>query len=839
MKFIFFVLLALLFNRPIASAQTAVFSDSIVVEKLFNYSKSQPSEILFVHLDKTIYTNNEQVWFSAYFINDDTVAINRHNYLSVSIVREDNKQISLENKYLIADGLCFGNLSLPDTLHPGKYMFTAFSNVVDQNNKPVAIFSQLIIIKSVVINTIKASLTLADSISLQALVKVEDEFFHSINNATVNYTINGQAFKTLLSNDKGIAVIPILQRIEAQIVQVKVSVNNENQLLSLAIPGSKKDSNIVARFYPESGNLIAGVESKVGIETTMSNGSPLSVKGILYKNDIPVDTIYTADNGLASFRITPNSGDNFLMKLFDRNKQAFEFSLPEILANGVAISMEGALTGDTAIFNISSSIPKYLQVYIHNDANLFGSVSVDATQENKKIKLILNDMPTGIVTITVTDDSGRPLAERLFFAHFFKRPSTTATTDTSTYSRHAKVTLKVKLDDFENNSLTGIVSIACVQANRLTNASRNDIETYVYLKHLFENIPPTMGRQIENEMYMENLLLIKGWRRYTWQTLMKASLDSAVQLQSIPITGRTYIEERISKKAVELIIIRDSSLDLFSTEKEGRFVLNPIAISIQEGRKVFMSVNNNTYAKKNELRAFYNIDTQLDLYKGTFKNNKINNEMKFNIEINNPQKAILNDLIPFFNFIPFVTSTNYINDKELNDQEIPGLTRLKEVVIKSKKDNLLKGIFGSGMGPNDCGDYICQEGILNCPYHYDDIMNRTPVKGEWYWVPSTNYNPDKKPYYGCEIVKKQTAINIPGVYLTREFYGVEQKQKDVAVPEYLSTIFWKPGVIINTEKNTEFSFYTSDITGNFKVIIQGVTDNKDVVYKEINFKVVD
>ena len=240
-----------------------------------------------------------------------------------------------------------------------------------------------------------------------------------------------------------------------------------------------------------------------------------------------------------------------------------------------------------------------------------------------------------------------------------------------------------------------------------------------------------------------------------------------------------------------------------------------------------------------ELKGFYNIDTKINLYGSGTRNNKYNSNMKFNIEINNPQKDILKDLIPSFNFTPFVTSTNYINDKELNDQEIPGLTRLKEVVIKSKKDNLLKGIFGSGMGPNDCGDYICQDGILNCPYHYDDIMNRTPEKGAWYWVPSTNYNPEKKPYYGCEFVKKQTAINIPGVYFSREFYGVEQKRKDLAVPEYLSTIFWKPGVIVNTQKEVEFSFYTSDIIGNFKVIIQGVTANKDVMYKEVNFRVVN
>lgn len=43
-------------------------------------------------------------------------------------------------------------------------------------------------------------------------------------------------------------------------------------------------------------------------------------------------------------------------------------------------------------------------------------------------------------------------------------------------------------------------------------------------------------------------------------------------------------------------------------------------------------------------------------------------------------------------------------------------------------------------------------------------------------------------------------------------------------------------MVLNREKETEFSFYTGDITGVFKIIIQGITDN-DVVYSENKFEV--
>lgn len=41
--------------------------------------------------------------------------------------------------------------------------------------------------------------------------------------------------------------------------------------------------------------------------------------------------------------------------------------------------------------------------------------------------------------------------------------------------------------------------------------------------------------------------------------------------------------------------------------------------------------------------------------------------------------------------------------------------------------------------------------------------------------------------------------------------------------------------MLSKDKETELSFYTSDIPGKFRIVVQGVTD-KDVVYAEAYYE---
>ncbi|MGF1585268.1 MAG: hypothetical protein ACFCUM_08110 [Bacteroidales bacterium] len=58
------------------------------------------------------------------------------------------------------------------------------------------------------------------------------------------------------------------------------------------------------------------------------------------------------------------------------------------------------------------------------------------------------------------------------------------------------------------------------------------------------------------------------------------------------------------------------------------------------------------------------------------------------------------------------------------------------------------------------------------------------------------------------------------------------------IPDLRQTLFWKPDIFLNHESEIEtISFYTGDLTGDFKVIIEGVTDEGDYISKYINIRI--
>jgi len=165
------------------------------------------------------------------------------------------------------------------------------------------------------------------------------------------------------------------------------------------------------------------------------------------------------------------------------------------------------------------------------------------------------------------------------------------------------------------------------------------------------------------------------------------------------------------------------------------------------------------------------------------------------------------------------------NNAELILKNDEKAIRLKEVVIHNKTDNSF-----NGTGANACGDYVCSYNNLNCRNHPNGTPgNHPPITGGMY-----NVNGIPTLYQGCTVVDQNIFTLIKGIHLQKEFYLSDYK--DPVEPAFFSTIYWNYATILNTGKETELSFYTSDITGKFKIVVQGIT-NKDVIYTENFFEV--
>ncbi len=779
------------------------------------YNLKKQEGILYAHFDKTIYTNNENVWFTAYLLNNSSES--KSDVLSVVLVKDNDHSIAMEEKFVMAENISLGNLFLPDTIPAGDYSFMLYTNNVS-NGKPTNIFTQPVTIKNTTETSFSATLDLLDTAKFpvdgkrKILLVTNAKGDKIISGASVNYYVGDKLHPVISGKVKTDRAGQYLFAIPVQditlgnnLLEARITYGSEKSTTKLVLPVYKNE--LVVRFYPEGGYLSNGIISTVGWEVKNTTGNPCKVTGVLYKDGQATDTIATNSYGMGKFSFIPRKGSHYFMKLLLADFRDSVYNLPQIMPDLPVVTIRNALACDTLQLVVKNKQLRKVYIAVHNYKQLFNLFPVTVHSKGKTIKIILDDVPKGISEITVLDSLQRPLAGRLFFAHYDQRNTLSINTDHNEYKTRQKVTLKLNLKDDNNKPIAGFVSIACVQANRTELKKANDIVSYCYLENDLGRLPVKenlMGNSNDDKAYLEDVLLIKGWRRYTWTEFANTTAkDTIKQSDTLKFKGAITYADKPLKKPAELVVIKDSlsKFSTLATNSTGGFTINNDALLITENKKLRLML--------------------------TGENNE-----GYHIIVDDPYKKI-NQLIAadyqprsYLHYLP--------NQKGEGDENLTGLEHeihLNEVKIKGKNENVLYGIAGIP-GSNACGDYVCIYNILNCPNHRDDLRNRAPVKGETYTYKGQTFYT----YLGCMVDPYEHSLVFNGIQYAMEFYPADYSQLNPPGPEFLSIVYWKHLYKISPENKDEISFYTSDITGNFKIIVQGIGGN-DVVSGEKTIRV--
>ncbi|TCC86662.1 hypothetical protein EZ428_23425 [Pedobacter frigiditerrae] len=670
-------------------------------------AKAKPTSNLFVHFDKNIYANKETAYFTGYLIKEAKVAIANHSIMAVALIRNIDSTVVLEDKFLMENGFSFGNINIPDSILTGSYHFLVYTDKLI-NGLPEAVFHQSITIKTNIDPAFKASIKIAtenqhESKNQRVLISVtskDNRFLPKLTNIIYRY---GNLTKKAKTDASGqfLMTLPLQGNLIDPNVYVKLKYEKDSSFISLAIPQPKSKADV--KFYPEGGNLISGLPCIIGWEVKDQQKMPIALNAYLYKNNLVIDTIETSTYGMGKFRLIPEPGVNYSVKLIHSNLIDSSYALPKAIDKGLTINIQNALVIDTLNIYVRNNGISKLNILIHNFKEEFLNIPFDMEGRIKLLKIPLTDVPKGLTTLTILDSLNRPLAERMFFAHHDMKEKLDIEPDKNIYSQREKVSIKLKLMDIDENA---VVSIACVQANRMELKKTNDIESYVYLKNELVDLPVNgTGSIYKDKIYLEQILLIKGWRRYTWQDLLSVKLtDTTLTMDSLKISG--FITRNDNKKLPKPLTVglygnrRTTSV---ATNEEGLFKLNNVDIIVEEGEKMY---------------AFLTAEAMLI----------------HTIKINDPYTALSKTLVKVLPNNEAILPLTLINNSEmvLNAKEKP--IRLKEVVINTKKNEK-----PNAWNANKCGDYVCFNKILNCRNHGGDGRNTAPIVGKTYF---TNYGPN-------------------------------------------------------------------------------------------------
>ena len=309
-------------------------------------------------------------------------------------------------------------------------------------------------------------------------------------------------------------------------------------------PNKNKPNQIT--FFPEGGNIIAGIVNKVAFKMNDQYGRPVKGKGIIQNNAGKfIDSIRVIHDGMGFFFLNPDAGESFIAKWISNGEKEQTTSLPVVLKGGVGFQV--GIIDDKRSFKISS--PDYGD---SKEIHVLGTMyqqhvfnfSKKLTDGNMQGVIPVVDLPSGILTITIFDEDWKPLAERITYVNneeYTFNPEITV--EHWGLNKRAKNELLITVPD----SLVSNLSMSITDGGIAIDTSDNIISHLKLtsdLKGIINNPSYYFKNNADSTVKkLDLVMLTNGWRKFNWENI-KSGKDPEIIYQKdtsyLTISGKVY-----------------------------------------------------------------------------------------------------------------------------------------------------------------------------------------------------------------------------------------------------------------------------------------------------------
>ncbi len=313
-------------------------------------------------------------------------------------------------------------------------------------------------------------------------------------------------------------------------------------------------NRLQVEFFPEGGDLVVGVSSRVYYRARTPTGKPADLAGRIVSGDQVVAetaTLTDADHpgvnqGLGMFTFTPEAGKRYELKLDRPKRIEGTFTLPPVKVDGVVLTIpEGVIepNQDITLTVHSANKERELLVGAYVRGQLLDHQRITAPADQAtKVTLKPETDAGGVVRVTVFEvagrqDSGRldlkPVAERLIFREQARQVELTVEPDKERYSPGGQVELALSATDEKAQPVPAVLLVGVVNQSVITMAddkTERQMPTHFLLggeiqkPEELEHADFLLTEHPKAEQTLDLLLGTQGWRRF-------AEVDPAANLQ--------------------------------------------------------------------------------------------------------------------------------------------------------------------------------------------------------------------------------------------------------------------------------------------------------------------
>lgn len=635
-------------------------------------------------------------------------------------------------------------------------------------------------------------------------------------------------------------------------------------------------------FFPEGGDMVEGLTGKVVFKANDQWGRPVKVRGVIVNSKGKTeDSLRAIHDGMGHFLLNPQPGVTYSVRWKDEKNVEHNTPLPKARPGGAILQL--TVSGNNRLFSVSCT-PEFSasmdSVYLIGTIYQHEAFRVAKPTAAAEIKGTIPTvaLPTGILTITLFDKNWKPLAERITFVNNNEyRFEPTLDVQRWGLNKRARNELKITVPD----SLIANLSIAVTDVAIGTDSS-NTIVSHLMLSselkgqvynpayYFYDNNP-------QKSQQLDLVMLTHGWRRFNWEALISGRIPKPLYPKDtgyISLSGKVLgvLPGQINKDAGVILMVKQK-------EKEGQMLLVPIqpggtfndpSVILFDTAQIYYS-----FQKANELK-----DASIQ-----FMTNRLP-APTFNPSSYLRPYGLYQDTTGHYRQWSLSEEANRLS-------ELMKVKTLENVTIKSKgkspvqimDEKYASGLFSGGDGYqfdlandplasasmniftylqgkvaglqiNNNGNQPSLQWRGGAPQLY---LDQTPTDASF--LSSFNVNDVayikvfRPPFMGGfngangaiaiytrkgndvkqEPGKGLASNKVYGYTPIREFYspnyasfGVRNEQRDIR-----TTLYWNPSIITTPQKNQAIvTFYNNDISGAFRVIIEGMTRDGKLAHIE-------
>lgn len=630
-----------------------------------------------------------------------------------------------------------------------------------------------------------------------------------------------------------------------------------------------------AAFFPEGGQLVRNIESRVAFLITDAAGRGIAAEGVVVDEKGDTVTNFTTQRfGMGTFQLTPAPGRQYRALIKPGSGPGFIRSLPDASDRGYVMNVTdngdgrwkikvkgkgrtaGGQTGEEMLLTASSQnrLMHSVRGYVDYDDEWIAHIAKSVLEE-------------GVSHFTLLNAQGQPVAERLVFTRPTSVGRAGMSVDDRTYPTRSAVNIATLLD-----TIPGTYSLAVYQLDSLSTGDPSDIVTYKWLgTELRGNIESPsyyFADEADAISAADNLMLTHGWRRF--QTNNAASV--------VQPNGTMFPRESRGHQIMARVTAQDGGKAgigvicylSFQAKPYGFYTAKSDSMGIVrfdvsdyygQGDVIIQAEQANGIAyRADPLTPFwgrYPVQhlPSLNLEKSIEKSLATRSIAMQAQNIYDGDSIRRFQLPPYFDTLPFFGKAEY----RYNLDEYKRFTTMEEVlreyvtpvsVLLTRGKLVLRVV-------DESRKIVYQENILamidgvplrdfNKIFSYDplkikkiDVVPRRYLYGPATFAGIISAETYEGKFDAFELDPSLIAIDYEGLQMQREFYSPDYSVVDPQrrIPDFRSTLYWTPSINASKDGKSNIHFYTSDRKGNFLAILQGMDGKGRPVSASANFKV--